>query len=149
MKYKERKATYPFRGPGIYRHSSYPTAVQQTTVYSDTTIGFLDACDKYDDSYFDKQVLVMVLLEEGSGSIKHKVNGVGTVDSKLIVDIDTIVPEAGTADMAEWHILIEPEAGIEISSVEDVVVFLDGQNATDKKTEVSHSKWNGRISSIP
>ena len=27
---------------------------RKETVYSDTTIGFLDACDKYDDAYFER-----------------------------------------------------------------------------------------------
>ena len=44
-------------------------------VYSDTTIGFLDACDKYDTAYFEKGYLVFVLLEEGSGSVRHEVTG--------------------------------------------------------------------------
>ena len=33
-------------------------------VYSDTTIGFLDACDKYDDTYFERQNLVLIVLED-------------------------------------------------------------------------------------
>lgn len=40
---------------------------------SDSTIGFLDACDKYNAEYFEKQILVMVLLEEGSGSVARTV----------------------------------------------------------------------------
>ncbi len=43
---------------------------------SDSTIGFLDACDKYNAEYFEKQILVMVLLEEGSGSVRHNVDNV-------------------------------------------------------------------------
>ena len=30
---------------------------RKEVVYADTTIGFLDACDKYDDAYFEKQLL--------------------------------------------------------------------------------------------
>ena len=96
-------------------------------VYSDTTIGFLDACDKYDEAYFEKQELIIVLLEEGSGSVRHKVESViiGT-DDICYISIDTIVPEVGTDDMAEWHILIAPEADVDIASESDVIVYLDG-----------------------
>lgn len=96
-------------------------------VYSDTTIGFLDACDKYDEAYFENQILVMVLLEEGSGSNRHKVQSVNqSADGQCYIYIDTIVPEVGTCDMAEWHILIEPQAGTDIESESDITVLVDG-----------------------
>lgn len=86
-------------------------------VYSDTTIGFLDACDKYDKEYFADQILIMVLLEEGSGSIRHEVTGVELSETGILnISIRDIVPEIGTADMAEWHILIEPEIGVEVNA---------------------------------
>ena len=106
-------------------------------VYSDTTIGFLDACDKYDEAYFENQTLVMVLLEEGSGSNRHEVDNVKLgSDGKLYISINTIVPEAGTCDMAEWHILIEPEAGVDVASESDVIVYLDGINPKAQPTTV-------------
>ena len=115
-------------------------------VYSDTTIGFLDACDKYDEAYFEKQNLIMVLLEEGSGSVRHKVESVimGTDDS-CYISIDTIVPEVGTDDMAEWHILIEPEADVDIASESDVIVYLNGVNP---KTQPAVVREAGSYSNI-
>ncbi|MBO5649248.1 MAG: hypothetical protein J6S76_04985, partial [Clostridia bacterium] len=110
------------------------------------SIGFLDACDKYDAEYFEDQILLMILLEEGSGSVRHEVKRVGTNADKVFVDIKSIVPEIGTADMAEWHVLIEPEAGVDIASETDVVVFLDGRNATEKHTIATHSKGFANIS---
>ena len=96
---------------------------------SDSTIGFLDACDKYDEAYFEDQILVMVLLEEGSGSIRHNVDNVKLgSDGKLYISIRRDVPEVGTDDMAEWHILIEPEKDITVASESDVIVYLDGVN---------------------
>lgn len=115
-------------------------------VYSDTTIGFLDACDKYDAAYFEDQILVMVLLEEGSGSVRHNVDNVKTgSDGKLYVSIRTIVPEVGTDDMAEWHILIEPEKDVTVSSESDVIVYLDGVNP---KTEPTTVRESGAYSNI-
>ncbi|MBR2036097.1 MAG: hypothetical protein IKA09_00030 [Lachnospiraceae bacterium] len=115
-------------------------------VYSDTTIGFLDACDKYDQAYFDKQELIIVLLEEGSGSVRHKVESVikGT-DDICYISIDTMVPEVGTDDMAEWHILIEPEADVDIASESDVIVYLDGVNP---KTQPDVVREAGSFSNI-
>ncbi len=106
-------------------------------VYSDTTIGFLDACDKYDETYFENHILVMVLLEEGSGSNRHNVDGVKvSSDGKLYVDISSIVPESGTCDMAQWHILIELEADVKVESESEVEVYLDGINPKKQPTIV-------------
>ncbi len=119
---------------------------RKENVYADTTIGFLDACDKYDEAYFEEQILVMVLLEEGSGSIRHNVDNVklGT-DGKLYVSIRTISPEVGTADMAEWHILIEPEENVDVKSEDDVVVLING---TNPKTQPSVVREGGIYSNI-
>ena len=96
-------------------------------VSSDMTIGFLDACDKYDDAYFEDHILVMVLLEEGSGSNRHEVRSVHrSAGGQCYVYIDRVVPEAGTCDMAQWHILIEPETGVKIEKESDVTVYVDG-----------------------
>ncbi len=115
------------------------------TIYSDSTIGFLDACDKYDEEYFENQILLMVLLEEGSGSIRHKVERVATNDDGIAVYITTIVPEVGTEDMAEWHILIEPEAGVFAKASDDITVFIDGRDATEKTTKVYYEKEYANI----
>ena len=112
------------------------------TIYSDSTVGFLDACDKYGAEYFEDRILVLVLLEEGSGSVRHKVEGVSSSDGELQIDIKTIVPEICTDEMAEWHIFIEPEAGVDVSDEDAVTVFLNGRNATEKFVPVYYSKGN-------
>ena len=97
---------------------------------SDSTIGFLDACDRYDETYFEDRVLVMVLLEEGSGSVRHWIEKVLLTEDggkpALVVDIEVLVPEIGTCDMAEWHILIEPEAGVDVEE-ENITVLYGGR----------------------
>ena len=40
--------------------------------------------------------------------------------------IRSVVPEAGTCDMAQWHILIEPEKGIHVESEADVALSVNG-----------------------
>ena len=72
----------------------------------DFTRGFYEAIQKYDSAWFDAHELIIVVLEEGSGSIYHEVTRVfGLGDAS--VDITQFVPEVCTDDMAEWHILIE------------------------------------------
>lgn len=103
-------------------------------------VSFWNTCQKYDAAYFENQILVMVLVEEGSGSIRHQVTSVGISDKTMVVEIERLEPDEGTCDMAEWHILIEPEAGVSVESEADIKVFIDGRNMTDKPTRVSHKE---------
>ena len=105
-------------------------------VYADTTIGFLDACDQYNEVFFEENYLLFVLLEEGSGSVRHEIRSITqTRDKKISISVDRKVPEAGTDDMAEWHIILELSREIMVETPEDVQVYLDGNLA-----------WNGSIS---
>ena len=94
-------------------------------VYSDTTTGFLDVCDQYDDAFFEKNYLIFVLLEEGSGSVRHEVRSVGQTSSKKIsVSIDSILPDGtGTSDMAQWHIIVELSRDVLVETPNDVLVY--------------------------
>lgn len=94
--------------------------------------GFLDVCDGYDESFFAEQFLVFVLLEEGSGAVSHQVRSVEKrEDGVLAVSIDKTVPEVGTCDMAQWHIILElrrQEAGQDLDTLHThLQVFADEQ----------------------
>lgn len=80
------------------------------TVYADTTIGFADAVEAYGEEWFSEHQLLMVLVESGSGSTRYEVVSVSRGE-KNTVAIKALVPEVGTCDMAEWHILIELPVG--------------------------------------
>ncbi len=92
---------------------------------------FTDACRHYDSAYFAEQSLILIVLQEPSGSNRHKVTGVSLKEKELIIEIDRLVPEMGTDDMAQWHIMVELQAGISVSDPESVTVMIDGENATD------------------
>jgi hypothetical protein len=94
-------------------------------VYADTSIGFLDACDQYDEAFFTENYLLFVLLEEGSGSIRHEVRSVTqSPDKKISIAIDRKEHEVGTCDMAQWHIILEFSRETMIETPDDVQVFL-------------------------
>ncbi len=111
---------------------------------SDFTVGFLDACDKYDEAYFQSRILLLVLLEEGSGSVRHRVAGVTWGDEKhetLHVEIEAITPEAGTCDMAEWHIFIEPEPGADVA--DESCVTVDRRSAEETRSGLAFCAADG------
>jgi len=75
----------------------------RATGYSGAATSFADAIREYPDEFFVEHYLVVLILEEGSGSIKHQVEH---IEENGDIIIRRILPEIGTADMAEWSILI-------------------------------------------
>lgn len=67
---------------------------------------FKEAMEAYDDKWFNSNLLILVVLEENSGSIGHKVTSVSSNNNILEINITRIIPEIGTWDMAQYHILI-------------------------------------------
>lgn len=107
---------------------------------SDSTIGFLDACDKYDAKFFENNALVFVVLEEGSGSTSHNVSTV-KVDANgiMYINILSIDPEVGTCDMAYWHIMTEVPKDSVPDTADEVVVYYNDVKMYDGH---SHSPVN-------
>ena len=72
--------------------------------------GFYDVVTPYDAVFFADNSLIMILLEEGSGSVRHEVSGIQYKDGETTIEISRIVPMGdATDDMAEWHVVIEIE----------------------------------------
>jgi len=63
-----------------------------------------DAISAYSDDFFASNFLVIVMLQEGSGSIRHKVEKMKTNSD---IAIYRLLPYAQSADMAMWNIIME------------------------------------------
>lgn len=103
------------------------------------TLSFNEARMRYDEHYFKDRILLMVLIEEPSGSNRHQVEEAHLHDGVLTVKINRLIPECGDDDMALWHLLVEPEAGIKVANEEAVTVLLDGKNVTEKTVLAENS----------
>ncbi|MBP5363222.1 MAG: dockerin type I repeat-containing protein [Ruminococcus sp.] len=80
------------------------------------SVSFVDITEKYNEKWFDKNNLLLVVFEEGSGSIRHEVTGL----SKDEIRINRLVPEVGTDDMATWYVLVEVDKSAELTDNIDV-----------------------------
>jgi len=81
---------------------------------------------RYGDGFFEDKFLLFVILEEGSGSVRHRVESVLPEDGLLSVNIARVVPEVGTADMAQWHIVLELDKAL--SDMDVAVAVSDETN---------------------
>jgi len=81
--------------------------------------GLFDVIGDYPDDYFKGNFLVLVLLEETSGSIRHRVE---RIEGNGNIIITRLVPEIGTADMAQWHIIIELDNSFKLEQFQAVLI---------------------------
>ena len=73
--------------------------------------GFTEGLAALDEAFFAEQSLLILYLEEGSGSYRHRVDQVIAEDGTVTVTLTTLAPEIGTCDMAYWAILIPIDNG--------------------------------------
>ncbi len=100
----------------------YENQKDRYNMESDSENSFSNRMIYYDESFFENNVLAVILVEEPSGSIRHDLESVNIADNSIIFGIKRIVPEMGTTDMAEWHILISiPAASYDDEDIE--VIF--------------------------
>ena len=78
---------------------------------------FYEGLCAINEDFFAQKSLLVVYLEEGSGSIHHRVDGVTTEDGVLNVKI-TSLNAGGTDDMGQWAILIPIDKKLDSLPVE-------------------------------
>ena len=118
----------------IEENRAYFDLESTNSLTGDSEPGFMDFCIFYDEAFFEKQYLVMILVEEGSGSMYHEVSHVGiSGDGILYINLQTVKPEEKWDDVAQqWHILIELEKEYDVKYAENV--RLGGRNYGEKHT---------------
>ena len=79
----------------------------------DEVPSFNEVTSKYDETFFDKNSLVLVYIPASSGSYRYEVDRVVESENKFYVHISQVnKPEIGTDDMAGWMAIIEIEDSI-------------------------------------
>ncbi len=103
----------------------------------------LQTYERYDEAYFAERDLIVVFLEEGSGSIRHKVTKVSRDDTtgQWTIDIERIIPDTCTEDMAGWKIFVEPPKDMRVQ--EGDVFHIDGCTFSPLPLSVFGYDWGG------
>ncbi len=99
----------------------------------------------YSEKFFEDNSLIVVTVEEGSGSIRHNVGSVKRLGDKTAIEIERIVPEVGTCDMAAWNILISMKKTDVPESKEDIQIYIDRVNSEDITETVDNGKLYASI----
>ena len=68
--------------------------------------------------YFDNHMLIVLRVEESSGSIRHKITDIHYANKTLEIKLQRRVPNVQTDDLADWHIFVGIEKLPNIDSVQ-------------------------------
>ncbi len=82
---------------------AYVEANEDTYQFGDE---FEEAVMPFDEAYFEENMLVMVVVEETSSANRHEVTSVVAKGNVVNINIKRTVPNPGTDEMAQWHIIV-------------------------------------------
>ena len=106
-----------YDGPRCYLFSdSESLAAYYLAQKSDRPEQAREDISAYDDAWFAKHQLIVVHVDENSGSVRHRVVMVTRNGNKVRVSLERIAPEVGTCDMASWRIFIEVDKNFSADS---------------------------------
>lgn len=88
-------------------------------IYNDEQLK--DELKTYNDSYFLEKTLVIIAIQESSGSNWNTLKTLKIIDNKLICSIVRHQPEVGDCDMAMNYILVQVDKK-DIINVKNVVI---------------------------
>ncbi len=92
-----------------------------TYAIEERNIPLTDTVAKYDDEWFRKQDLIMVIAQESATQYYHNVRGITeNEDGSLTVNVDRIVPEASEQTMSSFAIFVETNKAVEFASAINV-----------------------------
>lgn len=67
---------------------------------------------QYDDAYFAKKALVLVVETVKSGSVKVQIESITMTEAEALVTLSRQAPQYGTDDMATWLLWCEAKQGL-------------------------------------
>ncbi len=76
--------------------------------------------EKYHNSFFDENAVILLCIKRTSGSIRDRIDKVSRENGKLAIQYTTLHPTPQTGDMAYWRILIEVKK-TDVGNIADIV----------------------------
>jgi hypothetical protein len=111
-----------FNSPSVDIIKSLSDLEKYKVKYNDETL--YSSFDKYSKSYFSNNVLVIVNIQESSGSNTNKIDRIAKdkAFNRIDIFVKRDVAGIGTADMAMWHLIAEIDKKV-FGSTTDIEVL--------------------------
>ena len=99
-------------------------SIDKKLAYASNNDELVDQLNTYSQEYFTENILIAILFETGSGSIRYEADSVSLDGKTVKVVLNCRVPSVGTADMCKWCILVECKRVEGITAAASQVVIL-------------------------
>lgn len=99
---------------------AYLATLPEEDYYNAAVHAFID--EALTEDFFEQSQWLVIYLEEGSGSNRHRLTSLEVIEGRLVIEIERDVPEIGTTDMAAWHMIIELDKAMEAFESVQVIV---------------------------
>lgn len=77
-----------------------------------------DAAGQYRSSFFQDKDLLLLLLGEGSSSVRHRLLETEFADGTLSVWIEQTTPNTMTMDLARWYVVVPMDKDLDVTQVQ-------------------------------
>lgn len=109
-----------FQSPGINCVNTMQELYNYSNVFSEYNLD--EKLDGYGDSFFKENSLIIITLQEGSGSITNTVSDIKRVNKSTIdITVNRKTPQVGTMDMAMNHVIIEVNK-LDIRNITNILI---------------------------
>lgn len=68
---------------------------------------FNEYITKYNEDYFEQNSLVLIYVDEPSGSFRHKVGGIVVTGDRMLITVNTVTVSPHTEDMGAWFVPVQ------------------------------------------
>lgn len=104
---------------------------------------FLEIYKKYDHNYFENQILILLSIVDSSGSPRYAINEFETITennlTKTKIGIARIISGDITADLAAWHIFLEPEKSFKVENLKNIEISISNVYYLQNDSRASNS----------
>lgn len=87
-------------------HAIVTNPTEADALFAGFVLSHEDEIKPYPENFFDNNILIACIQNEGSGSVGHSLKSVILNDSTLTITINREMPYIGTCDIASWLCLI-------------------------------------------
>ena len=102
--------------------------IEDTTSYNfsptslEETVDFITFVEHFDDAYFKSNVLIFVVMDEFSQSLRHRLADVHLDNGQLRLHVERFIPPTFVEALGSWHLVIELDR--DTYTYEDVEVLV-------------------------
>lgn len=71
------------------------------------SVAFVDFTDAFDEAYFASNIIILIIIDEFSQSVRHRVADVHSDQGQLGLHVERLIPPVHVDALGSWHLVVE------------------------------------------